>query len=169
MGECHRCGNIHAAGFCPIYGSNEPTVPTPTYAVAMRMLSAETRRTRGDGNMCLFHALVGEEDDTGAIAERDGQAAALRMRAGELMASGYAKRLSFESDSQWNAHMAAMTKPRLRWLPRGACQATVSACAAVMHRNIVRADVFPDGGPGTRGTTVFALFPHDDDVMEEAR
>ena len=44
--------------------------------------------------MCLFHALVGEEDDTGAIAERDGQAAALRMRAGELMASGYAKRLS---------------------------------------------------------------------------
>ena len=36
-----------------------------------------------------------------------------------------------------------------------------------MHRNILRAGAFPDGGPGTRGTTVFALFPHDDDVMEE--
>ena len=66
MGECHRCGNIHAAGFCPIYGGTEPTVPTPTYAVAMRMLSAETRRTRGDGNMCLFHALAGEEGGCGA-------------------------------------------------------------------------------------------------------
>ena len=73
--------------------------------------------------MCLFHALAGEEDETGAIAERDGQAAAPRMRAGEPMASGCAKRLSRESDSQWNAHVAAMAKPRLLWLPRGACQA----------------------------------------------
>ena len=57
--------------------------------------------------MCLFHALAGDVDETGAIAERDGQAAALRMRAGELMASGYARRLSHGSDGQWNAHVAA--------------------------------------------------------------
>ena len=174
MGECPRCGNIHAAGYCPIYGSNEQMHLTPTYAEAMRSLAAETRLTRGDGNMCLFHALVGEEDGTGAIAESNGQAAGLRMRAGELMANGYARSLSNESESLWNAHVKSMTRTRLRWLPRGACQATVSACAAAMHRNIVRADVFPDGGPGTRGTTVFALFPQDDDVMieltvEEAR
>ena len=139
MGECPRCGNIHVAGYCPIYGSNERTTLTPTYAEAMRSLSAETRRTRGDGNMCLFHALVGEEDGMGVIAESKGQAAALRMRAGELMANGYARRLSNESESQWNAHVKSMTKLRLRWLPKSACQATVSACAAAMRRNIVRA------------------------------
>ena len=75
MGECPRCGNIHADGHCPIYGSNAPSTPTPAYAEAMRSLAAETRRTRGDGNMCLFFALVGEEDGTGAIAESNGQAA----------------------------------------------------------------------------------------------
>ena len=87
MGECPRCGSIHADGLCPIYGRNAPSAPTPAYAEAMRSLAAETRRTRGDGNMCLFNALVGEEDGTGAIAESNGQAAALRLRAGELMAS----------------------------------------------------------------------------------
>ena len=99
MGECPRCGYIHADGHCPIYGTTERTTLTPTYAEAMRSLSAETRRTRGDGNMCLFHALVGEEDGTGVIAESNGQAAALRMRAGELMENGYARRLSNESES----------------------------------------------------------------------
>ena len=56
------------------------------------------------------------EDGTGVIAESNGQAAALRLRAGELMANGYARRLSNESESQWNAHVKSMTKLRLRWL-----------------------------------------------------
>ena len=107
MGECSRCGHIHAAGFCPIYGNDVPATPTLRYAEAMQVLSAETRRTSGDGNMCLFHALAGEENDTGVVTESNGQAAALRMRAGERMASGYARRLSNESETHWNAHANA--------------------------------------------------------------
>ena len=60
-----------------------------------------------------------------------------------------------------------MERPRLRWLPGGSGQATVSACAAAWGRDIVRADVFPDGGAGERGTTVFACFPRGAAAMRE--
>ena len=150
-------------------------IPTPTYEEAMRFLEAHTLPTSGSGNKCLFHALEGEVSRDGRLADEQGNAAALRMRAGALMRDGYARHLSRGDDEEWNAHVRQLLRPRLRHLQRGAGQATVSACAAAMGRDIVRADVFCDAAdPGTRGTIVFARFPHGsadmvEITMEEAR
>ena len=91
MRECERCGHIHAPGYCPIAGGVTPVPrarPTPNYEVAMRFLEAHTLRTSGPGNMCLFHALEGVVSRDGRLADEQGSAAALRMRAGALMRRG---------------------------------------------------------------------------------
>ena len=142
MSACARCGNVHAPGPCPLFPRYTDAArpdPTPAYAEVMRHLGARTVRTDGSGNQCLFFALAGEVSADGTVRERDGRAAALRTRAGALMRQGYARCLSREGDGEWLRHVDAMERPRLRWLPGGSGQATVSACAAAWGRDIVRA------------------------------
>ena len=55
----------------------------------MQYLEARTMPTSGAGYKCLFNALQGVVGRDGLLADGDGQAAALRMRAGALMRDAF--------------------------------------------------------------------------------
>ena len=98
----------------------------------MQFLEARTLPTSGAGNMCLFYALAGDVGVGGRLADAQGTAAALRVRAGALMRDGYARHLSRDSDRAWDAHVRQVQRPVLRQLQGGAGQATAPACAAAI-------------------------------------